>query len=81
MAAQKSVSVAGQDVEVLPFFGELKYLWRLVQFSSCHAAELKHRINRGWVKFATLKKTLCDKGCPLQLRLKLFQAMVGATVL
>lgn len=76
-----SISIGGNIVEILPVTGDTMYLGRLLSFSDFHAKELRHRINKGWKKFAVHKKTLCDKSALLSHRLKLFAATVTPTVL
>ena len=46
-----------------------------------HDVELKHRLSKGWAKFMTFKKELCDKSLPIDNRVKLFNATVTPTVL
>ena len=57
------------------------YLGRALQLHGYHEHEVRHRISKAWKKFAVHKKTLCDKHCSLNHRIRLFAATVTPTVL
>jgi hypothetical protein len=46
-----------------------------------HDVELRHRLKKGWAKFGVMKEQLLVKAVPLDLRLRLFDAVVTPTVL
>ena len=81
LLAQQKVDGLGEEVEVLPVTEGTVYLGRLLNFSDFHDAEIRMRINKGWAAFNKFQQELCCKQYPIQQRLKLFDAMVSATVL
>ena len=78
---QKSVDIGGQPVEVVPAKEGAMYLGKLMALVEGHEVELQHRITRGWRKFMTFKKDLCDRTFPIDQRFRLFNAVVTPTVL
>ena len=80
-SAANSITVRGHEVEILRFSDATTYLGRKLCFKEFHDTEIKHRIGRGWAKFAIHRKELCQKKYSLRCRLKLFEAVVTPTVL
>ena len=68
-------------IEVLGPEASAMYLGRALSLTDTHGVELANRINKAWAKFGVWKQELTDREVPLQLRLKLFQAVITPTVL
>jgi hypothetical protein len=80
--ARASATIAGKDVEILPYSGKAKYLGRHVSFSHpMDTTEIENRIITAWKKFWALKNVFCDRGYPLKSRLRLFDAVITPTAL
>lgn len=80
--AQEKVKVEeGCEVEILRAGHAVAYLGRQLSLTDFHDVEIENRVNRGWAKFYTHKKELCDKAYPLHDRLRLFEAVVRSSVL
>ena len=75
------VKIEGPAVGVLRPDEDTMYLGRALQLNEYHEREIRHRISKAWKKFAVHRKTLCDKHCALNHRLRLFAATVTPTVL
>ena len=77
----KEVKINGAEIEVLNGGKSTMYLGRLLALADTHEVEVSHRIRKAWTKFGVYKQELTDKMVPLNLRLKLFQAVVTPTAL
>jgi hypothetical protein len=78
---RKHASVNDMEIEIIPFASSLKYLGRLVGFDKPHHDELEHRIRQAWKAFMAHKSELTCKAYSLRDRLRLFDSIVGPTVL
>ncbi|CAE8646981.1 unnamed protein product [Polarella glacialis] len=76
-----TVSVQNREVEFLALGDNTMYLGRSLTLGDYHGTEIQHRISKGWNKFWSLKKTLCDRSHSLKARLKLFDATITPAVL
>ena len=57
VSAARNIEVAGQQVEVLPLEGEVRYLGRVLTLGDhYHDAELDNRMARAWKKFYANKR-------------------------
>jgi hypothetical protein len=77
----KFARVGDNQIEILAPSEPTKYLGRALAFMDFHDREIKHRISAGWAKFTSYKKELCDRGIPLERRLRLFNSVVTPTVM
>jgi hypothetical protein len=77
----RSARINSMDIEVLESTASALYLGRDLSLTTPHDTELKHRIKKAWAKFGVFRDELTDKGVPLHLRLKLFNAVLTPTVL
>ena len=68
-------------IEIIGDEGETEYLGRVLNMTNMHEAEMKSRTTRAWAKFAKHKAELTCKDIPINLRLKLFDAVVTPTML
>eukprot|EP00973_Karenia_brevis_P085813 11903845-Karenia_brevis.AAC.1 len=69
------------QVEILPYDGHTKYLGRKLTFHDQSQTELQNRIAAAWGKFNQFRHELTSRIYPLTDRLRLFDAVVTATVL
>ena len=74
-------NIDGMKIEVLQTGKSAMYLGRALCLTDCHQVEVEHRIKKAWAKFGLMRRELTDRGVPLQLRLRLFHAVVTPTVL
>ena len=62
----RTATVAGMDIEILPRTSTIKYLGQTITFHDAPATELTHRIQAAWACFAAIDKnspantTHCD---------------------
>ena len=70
-------------VEMLSNQKKHKYLGRMFSgdVRSRGKIAIEHRIQCGWMKYHALQSTFEDHHIPMQLRLKLFDATIRATIL
>ena len=61
--------------------GLTTYLGRQACFNEFHDTGIRHRMDKGWAAFGKYKDELCGRHYPLRSRLRLFDAVVSATVL
>ena len=73
--------IKGTEIKVLSSGDHTIYLGRALNLIDMHDIELKHRIKKAWAKFGALKMELTDRSVPIQLRLRLFNAVITPTVL
>ena len=59
----------------------MDYLGRRLNLARLHDTELEHRLEKGWKKFFANKADLCGKHAALNVRLKLFNAIITPTIL
>ena len=78
---QSSVKISGQEVVALRHSESTMYLGRQICFNDFHDTEIRHLLNRGWAAFGKHGAALCGRHYPLRSRLRLFVAVVTATVL
>ena len=77
----RKAKVGAMTIEVLGTQETTMYLGRSLSLTETHEAELQHRIRKAWGKFGVYKDELTNKKVPLELRLRLFSAVVTPTVL
>ncbi|CAK0856403.1 unnamed protein product [Prorocentrum cordatum] len=73
--------VDGMQIEVLFFSGTQKYLGRQSTFCDQAEVEIESRIKAAWKKFGLFKQELTAKAYSAHDRLRLFNDVVGATML
>ena len=61
--------------------GSTLYLGKRLNLRTTHKTELNHRISKAWAKISTYRTELTDKRVSLSDRLRLFNAVIGPTVL
>lgn len=69
------------EIEILNEKQSTMYLGRLLALEDSHDVEVSHRIRRAWTKFGLYKSELTEKMIPLELRLRLFNAVITPTIL
>ena len=77
----KAAKAGEMVIEVLGAESSTMYLGKLLSLVDPHDVEVQHRTKKAWAKFALYREELTDKGVPLKLRLKLFNAVVTPTML
>jgi hypothetical protein len=77
----RQVRVKELDIEVLPRSESTMYLGRLLKLTDSQDTELQNRIALSWRKFGAHRGVLCDKGYPLNQRLRSFNTVITPTVL
>ena len=75
-----SITVGERPVEILDEFVAEKYLGRKLSFSNLHRTELENRIASAWAAFHMHKGRLCNKNYHVKDRIRLFDAVVSATL-
>lgn len=81
MTTSRKVTVLNKEVEVLPPWKATAYLGKDLCLSNVHDAEIESRVRKAWAKFNKFKSELCDTAFSLNLRLRLFNAVVTQTVM
>ena len=57
------------------------YLGSAINLIELADTEVDNRISKAWAKYGVFKKELNDRSIPLNLRLKLFDAVITPTIL
>ena len=74
------IDVSGLLIEILPYENTHRYLGRLISCSLDRSQfEIQHRLKLAWGKYHQHRQWLTNKHVPIQLRLKLFDAVVSPT--
>ncbi len=81
MTTSRKVTVLNKEVEVLPPWKATAYLGKDLCLSNVHDAEIESRVRKAWAKFNKFKSELCDTAFSLNLRLRLFNAVVTQTMM
>ena len=76
-----TVVCGNSEVRVVCLDGSEKYLGRKVCLADYHDTELSYRIACGWAAFMKSKECLCNKQVDVQLRFRLFDAVVTPCVM
>ena len=81
--AYSYVDIDENFVEIIEAGSHHKYLGRYLSGESMfrEQTEVNQRIQCAWYKFGTLKHTLCNRHISVNLRVKLFDAVVTPTIL
>ena len=75
------IQLGDELVDIVPFDDGVMYLGRFLTFDRVDAAEIEHRIKKGWAKFHQFKRELCGRTYALKDKLKLFEAVITPSVL
>ena len=77
------VEVAGEFIEILPFWASHRYLGRMINLASDerNSFEISHRRQVIWHVFHKYSRTLCNQNISLKKRLRLFDACVSLVIL
>ena len=77
------LDIDGNFVEMIETGSHHKYLGRYLSGESTFRenTEINHRIQCAWYRFGQLNNILCNRSVSIQLRLKLFDAVVTPTIL
>jgi len=75
------IQLGDELVDIIHFDDGVIYLGRFLTFDRVDAAEIEHRIKKGWAKFHQFKRELCGRTYALKDKLKLFEAVITPSVL
>ena len=76
-----SLRCMGDTIEILPVDGHVKYLGRQLCFEQPTEVEVDNRISQAWKRFMANREEFTDRRTSVNMRLKLFDGTVAATML
>ena len=77
----RAIRVNGVTIQVASIMDYEKYLGKCLCLGEFHATEVEQRLRCGWAAFMKFRKELTGKLVGINLKIRLFQAVVTSTVL
>ena len=77
----RSARCGEMTIEVMDLHDSTTYLGSAINLNSLSDTEVDNRISKAWAKYGVFKKELNDQSIPLNLRLKLFDAVITPSIL